>query len=445
MAEKLLSIPEVLAELVPAGSRACIAFSGGRDSSVLVHALAGIRAGRSVTLRAAHVHHGLQPGADAWQRHCEAFCAARNVPLVVLRATIRRDLGRGLEAAAREARYAALAEALEPGEWLLTAHHEDDQLETLLLHLVRGSGVTGLAAIPVSAEFSRGRLLRPLLGVAGAAIGAYAKAESLDFVQDPTNVDVALDRSYLRAEVVPRLRARWPSVARAAGRSASLAAEAACLLTDLADLDGKAHVVNGRVSLAGLRALDPARQHNLIRHLVRQKGWPPPPERRLRECLAQLVQAPPDRQPVLAWAGHEIRRYRGWLHLLDDAAGKPDPTPRVQAWDGQGSLDLGGPRGRLRLEAMTGAGLKRELMAELSVTTRAGGESVRAGGDVHHRTLKYLFQSHGVVPWMRCHVPLIHARGRLAAIGDLWVADWASAEPNAPGLRVIWDNHPDLL
>lgn len=445
MADQLRSIPEIIAAQLPPGTRACVAFSGGRDSSVLIHALARIRAARPVMVRAVHVHHGLQPEADDWVRHCAAYCADRDVPLTVLRLETPRNRGRGLEAAAREARYAAIGEDLNPGEWLLTAHHQDDQLETLLLHMVRGAGVAGLAAIPVNAGFGRGRLLRPLLGVSTEDIQAWALGESLQWLEDPMNRDLHLDRNFLRAEVVPRLRSRWPAVADTAGRSAALAAEAAELLTDLATLDATTVTADGRVSVLALRELSPARQRNVIRHLVRRRGWLAPPERRLRAVLPQLTGSPAQRHPVLVWGGHAIRRYRGWLYLLDEAGGLASGTPALTRWDGTGVLVLGGARGRLRLvSAPAGTGLKAALAGELAVGFRSGGERVQARGDPHHRTLKYLFQTHGVVPWMRCHVPLIHAGGELAAVGDLWVADWASAQAKDPGVRIVWDSHADL-
>jgi len=434
------SIPGVVAALLPPGVQVCVAFSGGRDSAVLVHALAAIRVQHELTLRAVHVHHGLQAAADDWARHCAAFCAARAVPLTVLRLATPGNQGRGLEAAAREARYAALAGELKPGEWLLTAHHEDDQLETLLLHLLRGSGVAGLAAIPATGGLGGGRLLRPLLAVPAARIQAWAQAESLQWLDDPMNRDLALDRNYLRAEILPRLRRRWPAVASAAGRSAALAGEAAGLLGDLAAMDASSVAPDGHISLQGLAALSPARQRNLVRHLVRQRGWPAPPERRLREGLPQFLRAAPERHPLLAWGSHALRRYRGALYLLDldeDLRWSGGPLN----WNGAGVLELGGVRGRLRLESAAGTGLKPDIARDLVVSFRSGGERVRAPGDPHHRTLKYLFQSHGVVPWMRPHVPLLHARGQLAAVGDLWVADWASAAPGEAGTRVIWEAH----
>lgn len=433
-------LAQILRRCIPDCASLCIALSGGRDSSVLLHALAGLREQAGWQLRAVHVNHGLQPAAGDWARHCREFCAALGVPLAVRPVVPLTDAGRGPEAAARDARYAALAAELRPGEWLLLAHHEDDQLETVLLHLLRGSGVSGLAGIPAGSDFAGGRLCRPLLGVSGASIEAYALRHALAWIEDPSNADVALDRNFLRARVIPPLRQRWPAAARAAGRSARLAAEAAELLADLARIDAHAVVQGDTLGLEPFRELGAARQRNLVRYLARQHGWPMPPEQRLDAGLQQLLRARPDRHPVLAWSGHSIRRFRERLYLV---AADPTIAPAgSQAWNGAGSLQLGGLRGELRLQPAAGAGLaKRILDGGLQLAFRNGGEAMRGGGDSHHRSLKYLFQKHAIVPWMRGHIPLLYAGGELAAVADLWLADWALARPGEAGVVVVWTGH----
>jgi tRNA(Ile)-lysidine synthase len=259
------------------------------------------------------------------------------------------------------------------------------------------------------------------------------------------NADAGYDRAFVRHEVTPVLRHRFPAAASAIGRTAALAAEAAGLLDDLARADARDAVVANRVSLAAIERLSPARQRNLIRMLARDRGWATPPERRLREGLVQLLAAVPGRQPVLAWGGHEIRRFQGHLHLLDVAvsvAGQPPPS----RWREGEPLDLGGIRGELDLRPVAGAdGLAPRVVAGgLTVVFRSGGERVRPGSDRHHRTLKYLFQSRGIVPWMRGHVPLVFARGQLAAVADLWIADWAAAVPGDAGFQIIWTGHAPI-
>lgn len=451
-------VRRAILQSLPAGAAVCVAFSGGRDSTVLLHALATLRDERRLDLRAVHVNHGLQQAAGEWAGHCVATAGRLAVPCEAKSVVVRNDRGKGLEAAAREARYATLRQALRAGEWLLTAHHADDQLETVLLHLFRGSGVSGLAGIPRDTAFGSGRLCRPLLDVGVDELAAYAARylvpEGLGWLTDPMNADRGFDRTFVRHEVTPVLRRRFPAAASAIGRTAALAAEAAGLLDELARTDARDSVDGHRVSLAALERYAPARQRNLIRVLVRDRGWATPPERRLREGLTQLLAAAPGRQPVLAWGGHEIRRFREHLHLLDSAISHAiSPAPPTH-WQAGARLVLGGIRGELDLQGGTngagtfpgpGAGLATGVVAGgLDVVFRSGGERVRPGSDPHHRTLKYLFQSRGVVPWMRGHIPLIFARGQLAAVADLWIADWAASAPGEAGFRIVWTRHAPI-
>ena len=443
-------IGQALVQGLPAGAALCVAFSGGRDSTVLLHALARLRGARGFELRAAHVNHGLQASARDWELHVAAVATRLEVPYSILGVTVRNG-DRGLEAAARAARYDALRDELRPGDRLLTAHHADDQLETVLLHLFRGSGVTGLRGIPRDVPFGPGRLCRPLLDVPAEALRAYAsdilEPQGISWLTDPMNADPAYDRAYLRREVVPVLRRRFPGVASAGGRSAVLAAEAAELLDDLARADAEILLSGNRLALQPLRAQSPARQRNLVRYLARERGWAVPPERRLREGVAQLLGSAAGKQPVLRWGRHEIRRFRQHLYLLD--AGAPGEVADATSldWSGGETLLLGGQRGALSLSLSpkAGAGLAPEIVAGgLQVMFRRGGERVRAEGDRHHRTLKYLFQAHGIVPWMRSHVPLIFAGDNLAAVADLWMADWAGAGPSVRGLEIDWSLHAPI-
>lgn len=451
-------VRQAILQSLPVGAAVCVAFSGGRDSTVLLHALATLRAEHRLDLRAVHVNHGLQQAAGDWAGHCVATAGRLAVPCEAPSVIVRDDRGKGLEAAAREARYAALRLLLRAGEWLLTGHHADDQLETVLLHLLRGSGVSGLAGIPRDTAFGSGRLGRPLLDVGVDELAAYANRylvpEGLGWLTDPMNADRGFDRAFVRHEVTPVLRRRFPAAASAIGRAATLAAEAAGLLDHLARTDARNAVVAHRVSLAAMERYAPARQRNLIRVLTRDRGWATPPERRLREGLAQLLAAAPGRQPVLAWGGHEIRRFREHLHLLDIAVPSAISAEPPRHWRDGARLDLGGVRGELDLQGGTSpagavagpvAGLAEGVVSGgLDVVFRSGGERVRPGSDPHHRTLKYLFQSRGVVPWMRGHIPLIFARGQLAAVADLWIADWAVAAPGEAGFRIVWTRHAPI-
>jgi tRNA(Ile)-lysidine synthase len=423
-----------------------VAFSGGRDSTVLLHLLLAVRGADG--LRALHVEHDLQAAAPAWARHCADQCAALGIPIKLLRVHVPRDSGQGLEAAARAARYMALGAALAPDEALLTAHHRGDQLETLLLHLRRGSGPDGLAGIPARGELAGRPVLRPLLAAEPAALADYARWAGLSWVEDPSNADPAIDRSFLRHEVLPQLLARWPDFARGAARSAELMTEAAGLLAaqaaaDLAECAAEPgrDPAAGSLDLAACMALPGARLRLLLRRLCRELGLPLPPETTLRRGLPGLLAAGPDRNPRLVWRGAELRRYRERLYLL--AAADPAPPPEGLVLVPGPALALGAPRGCLRLVPVATGGIAVPP-GGLTVGWRRGGERLRPAGQAHHRPLKLLLQERGVVPWMRAQLPLLHAGGQLVAVADLWLADEALAPAGQPGFRPEWEGHAAL-
>jgi tRNA(Ile)-lysidine synthase len=418
----------------PAGL--AVAFSGGRDSTVLLHAAARA-AGRLPALRALHVDHGLHADAPRWRAHCAATCSVLGVPFTALAVDARPARGESPEAAARAARYAALAGVLAPGEWLLTAHHRDDQAETLLLQLLRGAGVSGLAAMPARARFAGGWLVRPLLDLDRAALAAYAAAHDLAWCEDPDNAGLARDRNFLRHEILPRLAQRWPAAARCLARSAAHCAEADGLLEVLATGD-LANLVEpqrpAELPVAALGRLPPPRRRLLLRHWLDQLGLPRPGQRVLARIEHEALGAARDRNPRVAWPGGEVRRYRGLLHARVPEA---DPTPPPQAWDPATELLL--PGGRLRAEPAIGAGLARARLGDqpLTVRPRVGGERLRLPGR-RTRPLKKLLQEAGVPPWRRASLPLVYVGEALAAVADLWVAEPFQAAAGEPGLRLRW-------
>jgi len=421
-----------------AGTKWCVAFSGGLDSTALLCALRELRHELGgIELRAVHVDHGLHADAGGWAGQCAAAAERLHVPFEVCRVEVDLTSGDGVEAAARHARYAAFEALLEPGETLMTAHHADDQVETVLLRLMRGTGVRGLGSIAERMPFGPGWLMRPLLTIARSELEAYARARDLAWIEDPTNLDTALDRNYLRHEIVPTLRRRWPGLAAAIGRSARLAAEGATLLDDVAQQDCETVVADGLIELEALRRLPPARQRNLVRYVLHERGLVPPSEMQLLSGLDQLLSAGIDRHPVLRWPGGQVRRYRERLYVLDaDPEQATADLPDQYAWDGRAPLDMGPVRGRLRLVSEDPAA---RHTGELMVRFRRGGERLLEADRRHHKRLKKVLQSCGVLPWMRPHVPLVSRDGELLAVGDLW----AGAPPTSGG-RIVWDRHAQI-
>jgi tRNA(Ile)-lysidine synthase len=426
---------------VPTGY--CVALSGGLDSTVLLAALAAAPA--LAPLRAIHVDHGLHPDAATWSGHSVALAARFGVACEVVRVDARATTGESPEAAARAARYAALGARLRPGEVLLTAHHGDDQLETVLLQCLRGGGLRALAGMPSVAAFAGGWHARPLLSFARSELGEWAMSRELDWREDPSNLDLRFDRNDLRLEVLPSLRRRWPAAARTVGRVAAQVAEAVALdeASAVADL---AAVADGRtVSLSRLVALGPARQRRALRAWLRALGLPVPAAVTLEALRRDAQHAAADRLPETRWRGVVVRRYRGRLYA--DAA--PESVPQLLesgsiGWRPGETLDLGA-LGRLTLRPATGRGLSRaRLVGPLVVGSRPAGGLFRPAGAKHRRALRKWLQERGVLPWLRESLPVVYAAGEIVALGDLACGGELAAGPGEEAWEIAWTGRPVL-
>ena len=430
-----------LGERAGDASRYIVAFSGGLDSTVLTHALAEICRGGEPGLTAVYIDHGLQRESARWSNHCEAFAGSLGIAFTGLRVAVDLQSGLGLEAAAREARYSALRDLVEPGDWLISAHHRDDQAETVLLNLMRGSGPAGLAGMQSLRRFAAGWLARPLLDVSRDDLQDYANRHSLEWLVDPSNRDQQYDRNYLRHEVLPRFASRWPDAANRIRRSAKLAAEAAGLLRELGEMDSAAFGDRrDRLRIDALTALAPARQRNVLRHVIFELGLPMPAATHLRQIIDEVVHAREDAQPLVAWPGGRARRHDNRLYLLpaDDLQAKPrSGVP----FTGK-KLALGGGLGKLRLRAGAATGLSNAVVeAGLELRYRVGGEKIKPAGQEHTRKVKKLLQEESIVPWMRDRVPLLFVGDDLVAVADLWLADDAVSRP---GTAIEWINRPAI-
>jgi tRNA(Ile)-lysidine synthase len=416
-----------------------VAFSGGRDSSVLLDALSSLRDRLPAPLRAMHVNHGLHPDAARWARHCEQFAAARNVACCSQNVVIDPADPRGLEAAARAARYAAFEAELRPDEWLLTAHHADDQLETVLLQLLRGGGPAGIAGMPAQAPFGTGWLARPLLTFRRDELTAYADANGLRCITDPSNADTRRDRNFLRHEIIPCLKQRWPAATTTATRSARHAAHADSLLHDLADLDLARIQMDKSDSLPidAVLSLGQDRAANLLRRWLCERELPVPDTRRLNELLAQAKNAASDRVPEVTWAGAVARCWRGRIHAFPPPPQRPVDLP--ERWHGK-PLHLGPGLGELRAVRGDG-GLRANVLAEgVKLRFRKGGEIIRPVGHQHHRKLKDLLREANIAPWLRDRIPLLWFDNKLVAVGELWVAHEFAAKPDETSTRIERSN-----
>lgn len=408
----------------------CVAFSGGPDSSALLHALAQLPQARARGLRALHVDHRLQPPSRDWAEHCLRFCASLDVPCEVLRVEVSIDSGKGLEAAARDARYAALAAQLRDGEWLLLGHHRDDQAETVLLKLLRGAGPEGLGGMRALRRFGRGQLWRPLLELPREQLRDYVETRALACIDDPSNADTRLARNHLRREIFPALARYWPQAVDSILHSAALSRAAADALRVqwLAAFDTLHDPASGSLDAAGWLALAPALRDPLLDHWIHARGLPAPTtaQRRQieRQCGARAGQL-----PCIRWAGAELHIWKSRLWALPPAP--PLPADLDLAWHGEPlALPDGGEL------SLTGSGSR--LAEPLHLRLRRGGEHIKPAGDAHTRELRDLFQQGGVPPWRRAACPLLHAGDELVAVADLWSSARGQTIFRQAGARPYW-------
>ncbi len=397
---------------LPTGARIVVACSGGLDSTVLLHALTmrGVDA-----LIAVHVHHGLQAAADDWAQHCQALCNRLGVPMQLRHAAIADGDDAGPEGAARDARYALLRAAMQPGDVLATAHHRDDQAETVLLRLLRGTGVHGLAAMRPLIDFAPGRLWRPLLDQPRAAIRDYALQQGLTWIDDPHNQHLRYTRSWLRGHGLPPWRERFPGIDERLARTARLAAGAAELLDERAAEDHAAIAAGSELSVSGLLALSVARRHNLVRWWLQQRGFRPPFAEHLDRIDREILGAGPETEPLLQWPGCELRRYRDRLHAM--APLQPVPDGVWVEWTSGTRIELPGDCGVL----------EADLPPPRPVRVRGLrlSERIRPVGDAHSRECRKLFQQLGIPPWLRVRIPVLELDDDARCIaGIAMTAQW---------------------
>lgn len=416
-----------------------LGLSGGLDSMVLLHALAQLRQQHHLPpITAIHVHHGLHSQADAWAEQCAAACAALDIPLRVER--VQLQPGASVENAAREARYAVFERAIGPGEVLLLAHHRDDQIETLLFRLFRGTGLRGLAGMPRRRKLSAGELLRPMLDWTRADLAEWAGPQGLSWVDDPANNDPRFARTALRHDVLPCLRAGWPMLDVSLLRLAEHTEEALDLLDERAhedwqsirsDFDDPWLMISPALHVERLLALRRPRQVNVLRYWLRHHGWQMPDQRRLHAVIEQL-NARQDSLPSIKLDGYVLTRSVGHLWLVTEQ----QPFGQVQPICVPGTVELQGALGLLSI--CPGPGGLAPLNGQWTVRYRQGGERIKPVGRPT-QSLKQLFQEASVPVWLRDQLPLLYRDERLVSVAGRWYAEDACVAPDQSGWHVSWE------
>lgn len=416
-----------------------VAYSGGRDSHVLLHILWQLRAKMpSLPVSAIHVNHGLQAISTQWANHCQSICEAYQIPFLLIPLQLKVPPGESLENVARTHRYAAFSSHLQERDILVTAHTQDDQAETFLLQLIRGSGPLGLAGIAPLKTLGKGQLARPLLTISKKDITHYAEQHQLNWVEDPTNTDIRFRRNFLRHEILPKLESLDIGVITSIARSSQHCANSQQLLEeylrkDLMNCLGATPVT---LNLLSLKKFSRFKQEALLRLWLKDQGIVSPSTKKLRVILDQMFMAKEDAMPCVTWGNKQIKRYKAHLHLLPLANDNGRFLLPLE-WRLASPLVL--PSAVFRAKQTEGAGLSLPKTGPQSLQCRfrEGGERCRPVGQSHSAPLKKILQRLNIPTWERQTLPLFYYGQNLVAVADLFICEgWQVQSPDERGWQI---------
>jgi len=420
-----------------------IAYSGGMDSHVLLHVCHQLSLLHN-RLQVVHVHHGLHPNADQWANHCQQICQTYQLPLQVIKLNLQPKRGYSLEALAREARYRVLSQCLQPGDYVLTAHHLNDQMETVLLGLLRGSGPQGLAGIAPQRSLGCGYLLRPLLGYSRQALQDYATYQQLHWIEDESNACLDYDRNYIRHIVVPVMQSRWPKAATSVHR----AARHCFNLVQLAEASIKQlfeqyyHSDRQCLDISGFQQLSYQQQCQVLRYFFQSQSYPCPSTKQLDHLIKEVIFSAYDKNPALKIGDVMIRRHLQAVYLMSAVSPMMCKDFKCPIILGQPVM-LPGRLGRLTMQLVQGSGLKLIERELYWVRFRQGGEQIKPVFCKHRSTLKKLMNAWKIEPWKRAFIPLIFHQERLIAVVGYCVDDDYAATSEEFGYQLSLDKHSD--
>ncbi len=395
-----------------------IAYSGGLDSHVLLHLMSELSQSAGLTIRAVHVNHGLQKESAAWAAHCRTICDSLSVPYFLVDLKLAEQSGESLEALARDARYQAIEKILKNDEVLLTAQHQDDQAETLLLQLFRGAGVDGLASMPRCSLLGKSLHIRPLLDYSRRELQEYAKRHRLDYIEDPSNQEQRFDRNFLRLTILPQLEKRWKGIKRVLSRAAAHQSETKALLDEFAaqDLQAVQGDTKDRILISRLKSFSRQRQALLLRYWIKQQGFRAPSEKKLSHLFEDVINCREDARPLLHWRGAEIRRFQDNLYIMPPLI--PHDAQQVINWDLKKSLAF--PALHLELDPLKIKQFLPDLDKPVTVRFRQGGEKIYLADRKTNVSLKKLFQEARIPPWRRSRIPLVYHGDDLVCVVDVY-------------------------
>jgi len=433
------NIEEILKQQIQALNikKICVSLSGGVDSIVLLYALNQFL-GKDCSIRAIHINHNLVKDSQRWAEFCKKTCDHIQIKIDIHSVKVNTTEGFGIEAAARKARYHKLQKSVQEGEWLMTAHHQDDQLETILLRMARGTGIEGLQGIQKQFNFGRGNILRPLLDVSKSELLGYARKKNLDWVEDTSNQETYYDRNFLRMNVIPTLKERWPAFPASVSRLSNISTQTSTLLKELAEQDLGSDYLVKNLDIEIFKNKSIGRVINIIRFLILKNEMSVPTMKVLNSGVNTLLN-PKSVNPSMVWGNYCIKRYLDKLYFLQLSELQPKQDSQLINWPIDETLKLD-ENGSTLVAVMTkGQGLSvKKCDNNLDVQFRKGGESIRPVGHKITKKLKKLYQEDHILPWVRDKIPLLYKENELIGVGDLWFNQNYIASEEEDGFLVNW-------
>jgi tRNA(Ile)-lysidine synthase len=447
---------------IPVSDRYIVALSGGLDSmALLAFALPYLIKLYKPNIKIIHVHHGLSLFADDWAEHCLSVSKAMSLTCDVERVSVVLN-GKGVEAAARDARYSVFERYLSGGGVLLQGHHQNDQAETVLMRLLRGAGPEGLSGIPQQRTISNGQLFRPWLGLPRNMLELEIKKASIVWVEDDSNTDLRFDRNFLRHEVLPLLEARWPNVLNSIGRTAERSDQTHRQLLSWCEVEilkvkSQRYLGESALDLAFLSIYPIEQQRFLMRYWFDCLGLEHPSEKIFERIWSEMIPAEIDALPALRWGKNHLRRFNGCLFYLD-ASAVEERSYQYEVICDQGVLSdqdvslchfsVGGRELKVAYTAVGRCASNRILIRMpnhnevVTIRSRSGGESMVLPGSTQNKSLKKILQAKKIAPWRRAYIPLVYYGDVLvlAVLGpdDGLVADGFQANVDKASIEFSW-------
>ena len=439
------NIEEILKQQIQAQNikKICISLSGGVDSIVLLYALNQCL-DKVSSIRAIHINHNLVKNSQSWAEFCKKTCDQIQIQIDIHSVKVNTTEGFGIEAAARKARYQKLQGSIQDGEWLMTAHHQDDQLETVLLRMARGTGIEGLQGIQKQFNFGRGNIIRPLLDISKNEILGYARQKNLDWVEDTSNKETYFDRNFLRMKVIPTLKERWPAFSSSISRLSDISSQTSILLKELAEQDLGLNYPTKNLDTEIFKNKSIGRVINIIRFMILKNEMSVPSMKVLNSGVNTLLN-PKSVNPSMVWDNYCIKRYLDKLYFLQLSELQPNQSNELMNWSIDEPLVLDENGSTLAATIAKGKGLSlKKCNKNLDVQFRQGGESIRPVGHKITKKLKKLFQENHILPWVRDKIPLLYKKNELIGVGDLWFNQNYVASKEEEGFIVNWTRNINI-